>query len=170
MGNFWYFNRTQSSYLQHECTQTKSLSFNIIPFLLFSFLFHSTELTLSESDDPPNTAERIATINNQHYQFHSDYDNENSFTSDIEHDDISLQNALNRGPYFDLTASKNVTALVGNTAYLNCRVRNLGNKTVTIRFKLSFHNPLFPSWSSLTFPENVNKLFENLKIPSIIDI
>jgi hypothetical protein len=36
-----------------------------------------------------------------------------------------------RGPYFDKTASKNVTALVGHTAYLNCRVRNLGNRTVS---------------------------------------
>lgn len=36
-----------------------------------------------------------------------------------------------RGPYFDETASKNVTALVGHTAYLNCRVRNLGNRTVS---------------------------------------
>uniref|UniRef100_A0A1B6KVY0 Ig-like domain-containing protein n=1 Tax=Graphocephala atropunctata TaxID=36148 RepID=A0A1B6KVY0_9HEMI len=36
-----------------------------------------------------------------------------------------------RGPYFDTSASKNVTALVGKTAYLNCRVRNLGNRTVS---------------------------------------
>ncbi|XP_046997923.1 zwei Ig domain protein zig-8-like [Schistocerca americana] len=36
-----------------------------------------------------------------------------------------------RGPYFDTSASRNVTALVGKTAYLNCRVRNLGNRTVT---------------------------------------
>ncbi|XP_050524083.1 zwei Ig domain protein zig-8-like isoform X3 [Daktulosphaira vitifoliae] len=36
-----------------------------------------------------------------------------------------------RGPYFDKNASKNVTALVGQTAYLNCRVRNLGNRTVS---------------------------------------
>ncbi|KAF0771374.1 zwei Ig domain protein zig-8-like [Aphis craccivora] len=35
-----------------------------------------------------------------------------------------------RGPYFDKIASKNVTALVGHTAYLNCRVRNLGNRTM----------------------------------------
>lgn len=34
------------------------------------------------------------------------------------------------GPYFDKVASKNVTALLGKTAYLNCRVKNLGNKTV----------------------------------------
>ncbi len=36
------------------------------------------------------------------------------------------------GPYFDVAASKNVTALLGKTAYLNCRVKNLGNKTVSI--------------------------------------
>lgn len=91
----------------------------------------SIESTLSEADDPPSSSvDRVSTINNQHYQFHNDYDNENSFASETEHDDAALHNALNRGPYFDISASKNVTALVGNTAYLNCRVRNLGNKTV----------------------------------------
>lgn len=89
------------------------------------------ELTLSEFDEPPHDSDRVSTINNQHYQFHNDYDGDNSFTSDAETDDVALHNALNRGPYFDISASKNVTALVGNTAYLNCRVRNLGNKTVT---------------------------------------
>lgn len=34
------------------------------------------------------------------------------------------------GPYFDISASKNVTALVGTTAYLNCRIKNLQNRTV----------------------------------------
>uniref|UniRef100_A0A182I5C8 Uncharacterized protein n=1 Tax=Anopheles arabiensis TaxID=7173 RepID=A0A182I5C8_ANOAR len=37
---------------------------------------------------------------------------------------------LDRGPHFDLSASKNITALVGKTAYLNCRVKNIGNKTI----------------------------------------
>lgn len=41
---------------------------------------------------------------------------------------------IDRGPYFDKSASTNVTALVGKTAYLNCRIRNVGNKTVR-----SFH-------------------------------
>ncbi|XP_054287198.1 lachesin-like isoform X2 [Macrosteles quadrilineatus] len=36
-----------------------------------------------------------------------------------------------QGPYFDKAASKNVTALLGKTAYLNCKVKNLGNKTVS---------------------------------------
>ncbi|KAL1117852.1 hypothetical protein AAG570_004167 [Ranatra chinensis] len=36
-----------------------------------------------------------------------------------------------QGPHFDKAASKNVTALLGKTAYLNCKVKNLGNKTVS---------------------------------------
>lgn len=35
------------------------------------------------------------------------------------------------GPQFDYTAFRNITTLVGNTAYLKCRVRNIGNKTVS---------------------------------------
>lgn len=35
-------------------------------------------------------------------------------------------------PYFDISVPNNVTALVGKSAYLSCRVRNLGNKTVRI--------------------------------------
>ncbi|XP_065334661.1 myosin light chain kinase, smooth muscle-like isoform X2 [Cloeon dipterum] len=34
-------------------------------------------------------------------------------------------------PYFDPLTPRNVTALVGKSAYLTCRVRNLGNKTVS---------------------------------------
>ncbi|XP_050296898.1 uncharacterized protein LOC126736543 isoform X4 [Anthonomus grandis grandis] len=37
---------------------------------------------------------------------------------------------IDRGPYFDKSVSKNVTALVGKTAYLGCRIRNLGNRTI----------------------------------------
>lgn len=34
------------------------------------------------------------------------------------------------GPSFDTSVPNNITGLVGKTAYLNCRVKNLGNKTV----------------------------------------
>jgi len=34
-------------------------------------------------------------------------------------------------PYFDLEYSGNVTAVLGKTALLNCRVKNVGNKTVS---------------------------------------
>lgn len=35
------------------------------------------------------------------------------------------------GPHFDYTGFKNITTLVGSTAYLKCRVRNIGNKTIS---------------------------------------
>jgi len=44
----------------------------------------------------------------------------------------ALEETTRSGPYFDKSASKNVTALLGKTTYLNCRVKNLGNKTVSI--------------------------------------
>ncbi|XP_037935209.1 uncharacterized protein LOC119669401 [Teleopsis dalmanni] len=34
-------------------------------------------------------------------------------------------------PYFDPSTPRNVTGLMGKSAYLSCRVRNLGNKTVS---------------------------------------
>lgn len=43
----------------------------------------------------------------------------------------NLVETTHGGPYFDKSASRNVTALLGKTAYLNCRVKNLGNKTVS---------------------------------------
>lgn len=43
----------------------------------------------------------------------------------------SLDQNARQGPYFDKAASKNITALLGKTAYLNCKVKNLGNKTVS---------------------------------------
>lgn len=35
------------------------------------------------------------------------------------------------GPYFDANIPSNVTAIVGKSAFLRCKVRNLGNKTVS---------------------------------------
>jgi len=57
-------------------------------------------------------------------------------------------NALDAGsasklvPHFDKAASKNVTSLLGKTAYLNCKVKNLGNKTVSYKTMRSLY--LFP--------------------------
>lgn len=34
-------------------------------------------------------------------------------------------------PYFDASIPSNITAVVGKSAFLRCRVRNLGNKTVS---------------------------------------
>lgn len=64
-----------------------------------------------------------------------------TFAGMIGGDAAGLPNRLNNidvddqsrsGPFFDKAASKNVTALLGKTAYLICKVKNLGNKTVSI--------------------------------------
>ncbi|XP_017115173.1 uncharacterized protein LOC108137776 isoform X10 [Drosophila elegans] len=44
---------------------------------------------------------------------------------------VQFSRGLSRGPYFDTSATKNVTSLVGKTGHLNCRIKNLGNKTVS---------------------------------------
>lgn len=60
------------------------------------------------------------------------------------HDPFKLLTNLKRlEPYFDPNVNQNVTALVGKSAYLNCVVKNLGNKTVeckpfNIPFKLKY--------------------------------
>lgn len=59
---------------------------------------------------------------------------------------VSLENVVRptpkSGPYFDLAASKNVTALLGKTAYLNCRVKNLGNKTLNMQISWVRHRDI----------------------------
>ena len=47
-------------------------------------------------------------------------------------------------PTFDYSQNTNVTALIGKTAYLTCRVRNLGDKSVRFIYFLF----LFPSWNT----------------------
>ncbi len=105
--------------------------------------YHTEMVSLSDFDQQQEGV--ISTINNKHYKFH-EYD-ETSFTESESSD--AIQSALNRGPYFDISASRNVTALVGSTAYLNCRVRNLGNKTVRISWFFTPNrkkNYIFGGW------------------------
>ncbi|XP_059616397.1 zwei Ig domain protein zig-8-like isoform X1 [Phlebotomus argentipes] len=87
--------------------------------------------------------------------------------------ELSVPHHDRHGPYFDVSASKNVTALVGKTAQLNCRVHNLGNKTVSwirhrdihllttgrftytsdLRFQ-SVHNPQTEDWTlQIRYPQ-----------------
>lgn len=45
---------------------------------------------------------------------------------------LTQQVLLRKGyPYIDIATSPNVTALLGKTAYLTCRVKNIGDKTVS---------------------------------------
>lgn len=51
-------------------------------------------------------------------------------TANVNAEFLGTVQQRNQGPIFDPSTPKNVTALVGKSAYLNCRVRNLANKTV----------------------------------------
>ncbi|KAM8703776.1 hypothetical protein ACLKA7_008412 [Drosophila subpalustris] len=63
--------------------------------------------------------------------------------SGINRNSIDLiEDSRNAGPYFDKGASKNVTALLGKTAYLNCRVKNLGNKTMLLQVSWVRHRDI----------------------------
>lgn len=59
--------------------------------------------------------------------FHS---NSNNHLNSIDASTPTPLRNLWADPYFDIMMPKNVTALVGKSAYLTCRVRNLGNRTV----------------------------------------
>ncbi|XP_012281960.1 T-lymphocyte activation antigen CD86 [Orussus abietinus] len=54
----------------------------------------------------------------------------------------SLEESSPSGPYFDTTASKNVTALLGKTTYLNCRVKNISNKTMSLQVSWVRHRDI----------------------------
>uniref|UniRef100_A0A0A1XME0 Neurotrimin n=1 Tax=Zeugodacus cucurbitae TaxID=28588 RepID=A0A0A1XME0_ZEUCU len=55
---------------------------------------------------------------------------------------IEVTEDTRNGPYFDKAASKNITALLGKTAYLNCRVKNLGNKTMLLQVSWVRHRDI----------------------------
>jgi hypothetical protein len=74
--------------------------------------FSSADLSLGSYRENKNRGDNITT--NAINQFHF-YTNPKWYES-----------------YFDPLIPRNVTALVGKSAYLSCRVKNLGNKTVSI--------------------------------------
>ena len=66
------------------------------------------------------------------YQEHEDELHEHDTLNVIPTEDPFklLTNLKRLEPYFDPNVNQNVTALVGKSAYLNCVVKNLANKTV----------------------------------------
>lgn len=52
-------------------------------------------------------------------------------------------------PYFDVVGKRNVTAVVGQTARLNCRVKHLGDQQVSIFVFLNLY--AFSNLSIFTF-------------------
>jgi hypothetical protein len=72
-----------------------------------------------EFDDDGNLKDNI---NNNNIINHLDVDD----TTNTESSSL-----LPHEPQFDYSVFKNITTLVGDTAYLRCRVKNIGNKTVS---------------------------------------
>lgn len=59
-------------------------------------------------------------------------------------------------PYFDAETRNNVTVVVGKSAFLRCKVRNLGNKTVTTLKLLNLthlknHKPIYGGIKTILF-------------------
>lgn len=71
-----------------------------------------------------NDGEYLASMSKQYHSGEIDLDN------DVDNEDFH-RNPLDRGPFFEISATKNITAIAGHSAYLNCRVRNLSNRTVS---------------------------------------
>uniref|UniRef100_T1GK33 Ig-like domain-containing protein n=1 Tax=Megaselia scalaris TaxID=36166 RepID=T1GK33_MEGSC len=66
------------------------------------------------------------TANHQFNFEHYDNDEDIFTTPNLSHDKL-LRNSV----YFDKRYIQNVTTIAGQTAFLNCRVRNIGKKTVS---------------------------------------
>lgn len=59
------------------------------------------------------------------------YSGSKEFNTEFLHDWPTQASTLN-GPFFDVASMPaNVTGLVGKTVYLVCKVKNLGNRTVS---------------------------------------
>lgn len=98
-----------------------------------STISEQISITASHLDqNVQNDGEYVAKVPKQYHA--DDFD---IVDNDISDEDVH-GNLLNRGPYFEMTAAKNVTAIAGQSAYLNCRVRNLGNRTVRDIYSLNF--------------------------------
>uniref|UniRef100_A0A182MNR2 Ig-like domain-containing protein n=1 Tax=Anopheles culicifacies TaxID=139723 RepID=A0A182MNR2_9DIPT len=98
------------------------------------FLLELSDDRSSSQGTHPTVRSRPPYLGNLHLGFHHQHHHPAPETSENEIYDSDesnlLRTPLDRGPHFDLSASKNITALVGKTAYLNCRVKNIGNKTI----------------------------------------
>uniref|UniRef100_A0A1A9X2R0 Ig-like domain-containing protein n=1 Tax=Glossina brevipalpis TaxID=37001 RepID=A0A1A9X2R0_9MUSC len=68
--------------------------------------------------------------------------NLNTGNAGINRNNIETLESGQNGPYFDKTVSRNITALLGKTAYLNCRVKNLGNKTMLLQVSWVRHRDI----------------------------
>lgn len=73
----------------------------------------------------------LAEFSNGGYQGHK-FNGHNTFNDQSTVNPlVSLMHPKWNEPYFDIMMPRNVSALSGKSAYLSCRVKNLGNRTVS---------------------------------------
>ncbi|KAH8264010.1 hypothetical protein KR038_000475 [Drosophila bunnanda] len=107
----------------------------------------SSSMTTDASRSSIGSSTTIVGIPSSSLHKASSFGSSNTFPSQmasgINRNSIDLlEEARNAGPYFDQAFSKNVTALLGKTAYLNCRVKNLGNKTMLLQVSWVRHRDI----------------------------
>lgn len=69
------------------------------------------------------------------------------------HDSNNINQNFSTQPYFDFAVTRNVTTRVGQTAFLNCRVEQLGDKLVSFppSFFIAFVEIRFALWAQRFF-------------------
>ncbi|KAL7028344.1 hypothetical protein ACKWTF_005808 [Chironomus riparius] len=104
----------------------RTMKYLIVIMMVFSINYETTSSS-NVGVNQFNSVTRTSSSSNDARYHHSEEEKGNYEFGKDEY----IQNSLDRRPYFEDSVSKNVTALIGSTAYLKCRVHNLGNKTVS---------------------------------------
>lgn len=66
-------------------------------------------------------------------------------------DSNNINQNFSVNPYFDFTVARNLTTRVGQTAFLHCRVEQLGDKSVSIiLLSFSYTHVTVPYWTKLS--------------------
>uniref|UniRef100_A0A1B0AT01 Ig-like domain-containing protein n=1 Tax=Glossina palpalis gambiensis TaxID=67801 RepID=A0A1B0AT01_9MUSC len=85
---------------------------------MYELIFFSNENAVEPSSDVLRISTKLTLLEGASKRFFTD------FLQD-------LPTPGTGGPTFDTTVSSNITGLVGKTVKLTCRVKNLGNRTVS---------------------------------------
>lgn len=96
----------------------------ILVAFFFILILHSGMMIVG----PSNTIRGQSTISEKEFLIEGYSSAAKEFNTEFLHD---WPTPLPGGPYFDTSVSINVTGLVGKTVYLVCKVKNLGNRTVS---------------------------------------
>lgn len=99
--------------------------------MLFHSLLSRLCIVVSKKKNNLKSTGFIAILSHQYY-LHFLASAFISIKAEDETTEETIDGADLTGPYFDANIPNNVTAIVGKSAFLRCKVRNLGNKTVNI--------------------------------------